>query len=73
MYTLNSTYNKVTFNEKSAITKENLHTKYFPFTYNNIALNEKLPITKENLHVFFFFIGRVDCIWSTFSSICYKA
>ena len=28
--TLNSAYNEVAFNEKSAITKENLRTKYFP-------------------------------------------
>ena len=41
MCTLNSAYNEVTFNEKSVITKENLHTKYTPFTYNDIALNEK--------------------------------
>ena len=31
-YMLNSAYNKVTFNEKLAITKENLCTKYFPLT-----------------------------------------
>ena len=36
--TLNSTYNEVIFNENSAITKENLHKKYFPFTYKDIAL-----------------------------------
>ena len=53
-HTLNSIYNKVTFNEKLAIMKENLCTKYFPFTYKYIALNEKPPITKENLHIFFF-------------------
>ena len=40
-FTLNSAYNEVTFNEKSAITKENLHTKYTPFTYNDVALNER--------------------------------
>ena len=58
--TLNSTYNEVAFNEKLAITKENLYTKYFPFTYNDVTLNEKPPITKENLSIFFFFvIGRV--------------
>ena len=51
--TLNSIYNKVTFNEKSAIMKENLCTKYFQFTYNDIALNKKPPIKKENLHIFF--------------------
>ena len=28
-HTLNSSHNEVTFNEKSAITKEILHTKYF--------------------------------------------
>ena len=37
--TLNSVYNQVTFNEKSAITKENLCTKYFTFTYKYVALN----------------------------------
>ena len=41
------------FNENSAITKENLCTKYFPFTYKYVALNEKPPITKENLRIFF--------------------
>ena len=51
--TLNSAYNKVTFNEKSAIMKENLHIKYTPFTYNDVALNEKPPITKQNLHIYF--------------------
>ena len=51
--TLNSAYNKVTFNEKSAITKENLHTKYTPFTYKYVALNEKPPIMKQNHHIFF--------------------
>ena len=55
VYTLNSAYNKVTFNEKLAITKENLHTKYTPFTYNDVALKEKLPIMKQNLCIFFFF------------------
>ena len=60
-HTLNSTYNEVTFNEKLAIMKENLHTKYFPFTYNDVALNEKTPMTKQNLCIFFFFIGRVEC------------
>ena len=60
--TLNSAYNEVAFNEKSAITKENLCTKYTPFTYKYITLNEKLPITKQNLCIFFFIIGRVECI-----------
>ena len=32
-YTFNSVYNEVTFNEKLAIRKEHLCTKYFPFTY----------------------------------------
>ena len=50
--TLNSACNKVAFNEKSAITKENLCTKYFPFTYNDVTLNEKPPIMKENLCIF---------------------
>ena len=54
--TLNSFYNEVVFNEKLAITKENLHTKYTPFTYNDVALNEKPPIMKENLCIFFFFL-----------------
>ena len=60
--TLNSAYNEVAFNEKSAITKENLCTKYTPFTYKYIALNEKPPITKRNLCIFFFIIGGVECI-----------
>ena len=53
VYTLYSTCNEVAFNEKLAIIKENLHTKYFPFTYNDVALDEKPPIMKENLHIFF--------------------
>ena len=61
MHTLNSAYNEVTFNEKSAITKEDLHTKYTPFTYNDITFNEKPPIMKQNLHIFFFIIGGVEC------------
>ena len=36
--TPNSAYNEVTFNEKSAVMKENLHTKYF-----------HLPITMSTL------------------------
>ena len=52
--TLNSAYNEVAFNEKSAISKENLCTKCMPFTYKYIAFNEKPPITKQNLHIFFF-------------------
>ena len=52
--TLNSAYNEVAFNEKSAITKENPRTKYTLFTYNDVALNEKPPITKQNLCIFFF-------------------
>ena len=59
--TLNSAYNKVAFNEKLAIMKENLHTKYTPFTYNDVALNEKVPLMKQNLCIFFFIIGRVEC------------
>ena len=59
--TLNSTLSEVAFNEKSAVMKENLRTKYFSFTYNDVTLNEKLPITKENLHIFFF--GGVECIY----------
>ena len=62
--TLNSIYNKVTFNEKSAITKENLCTKYLLFTYKDITLNKKLPIMKENLCIFFFIIGRVECMYT---------
>ena len=50
--TLNSIYNKVTFNEKLAITKENLFTKYFPFTYKYVTFNEKPPIMKRNLCIF---------------------
>ena len=56
--TLNSTYNEVTFNKKSAITKENLCTKYTPFTYKYITPNEKPPIMKQNLHIFFFHYRR---------------
>ena len=52
--TLNSAYNEVVFNEKSAITKENLCTKYTPFTYKYVALDEKPPIAKQNLRIFFF-------------------
>ena len=66
--TLNSTYNEVAFNEKSAITKENLRTKYFPFTFNDVALYEKLPITKENIHIFCFIIGRVECTYNLLGS-----
>ena len=51
--TLNSTYNEVIFNKKSAIMKENVCTKYTTYTYKYVALNEKLPITKQNLHIFF--------------------
>ena len=59
--TLNSVYNEVAFNEKSAITKENLCTKYFPFTYNDVTLKEKLPVMKENFCILFFITGRVEC------------
>ena len=59
--TLDSAYNKVTFNENLPITKENLSTKYTTFTYKYITLNEKPPIMKQNLHIFFFIIGRVEC------------
>ena len=48
--TLDSAYNKVTFNEKLAIMKENLCTKYTPFTYKYIALNEK---PAKSPHIFF--------------------
>ena len=51
--TLNYGYNKVAFNKKLAIMKENLHNKYTPYTYKYIALNEKPPITKQNLRIFF--------------------
>ena len=51
--TFNSIYNKVAFNEKLAVMKENLCTKYYPFTYKYVALNEKPPVTKENLCIFF--------------------
>ena len=60
-YTLKSAYIEVTFNEKLAIMKENLHIKYTTFTYNDIALNEKPPIMKQNLKHIFFIIGRVEC------------
>ena len=59
--TLNSVYNKVAFNEKSAIVKENLHTKYILFTYNDINLNKKLPVMRQNLHICFVVIGRFEC------------
>ena len=59
--TLSSTYNKVAFNEKLPITKENLCTKYTPFTHKYIVLNEKPPIMKQNLCIFFFVIGGVEC------------
>ena len=52
---------KVAFNKKSAIRRENLHTKYTPFAYNDVTLNEKLPIMKQNLCIFFFIIGGVEC------------
>ena len=51
--TLNSAYDKVTFNKKLAIMKENIHTKYTPFTYKYVTLNEKPPLMKQNLHIFF--------------------
>ena len=59
--TLSSTYNEVAFNENSAITKQNLHTKYTPFTYYDVTFNEKLPIMRQNLCIFFFVIGRAEC------------
>ena len=61
IYTLNSVYNEVAFNEKSAITKENLCIKYFPFAYKYVALNKKLPGRQENLCIFFFIIGGAVC------------
>ena len=64
MFTPNCTYKEVTFNEKSAIMKDNLHTKYTPFTYNDVSLNEKPPITKQNLPIFIFIIGRIERILS---------
>ena len=50
--TLNSAYNKVTFNKKSAITKENLHTKYTPFTIMT-SPSMKSWLMKQNLCIFF--------------------
>ena len=61
--TLNSAYNEVAFNEKSAITKENVCTKYTTNTYKYIANNEKPPIMKQNLRIFFFVIGGVECMY----------
>ena len=61
-HTLNSAYNEVTLNEKMAIMKEKLCTKYTPFTYKCITLNKKPPIMKQNLSIFFFVIGGVECI-----------
>ena len=69
--TLTSTYNEVTFNEKLAIMKENLHTKYFPLTYNDVTLNEKPPIMKENLCIFFFIMGGVKCMLLLLSSLAF--
>ena len=69
LYTLNSTYNRIAFNEKLAIMKENLHTKYTPFTYNDIDLNKKPPIMKQNLHIFFFVIGGVECTYIMFGVV----
>ena len=43
LITLNSAFNEVTFNENSAITKENLRTKY---TYSSINTS---PLTKSCL------------------------
>ena len=62
--TLNSAYNEVAFNEKSPITKENIHTKYTSFTYIYVVLNEKPPITSKISAYFFFFIfiiGGIEC------------
>ena len=58
--TLNSTYNEVALNKKSAITMENLCIKCTPFTYKYVTLNKKPPIMKQNLHIFFFVIGGVE-------------
>ena len=51
--TLNSTYYEVTFNEKLAITKENVCTKYTTYTYKYVTINEKPPIMKQNLCILF--------------------
>ena len=67
---LNSAYNEVAFNEKLAITKESLHTKYTPFTYKYIALNEKPPIMKQNPCIFFFIIDRVECTYRKLVEEC---
>ena len=65
--TLNSTYNEVSLNGKSAIMKEN-HTKYFPFTYNDVALNKKPLIMKEYHCIFVFIKGGVECSFSSQNS-----
>ena len=51
--TLNSAYNEVAFNEKSAITKENLCTKYFHSPIMTLPLTKSHLLMKENLHIFF--------------------
>ena len=63
-YTLNSAYNKVTFNEKSAIMKENLLTKYTPFTFNEVALNKKNAYNEaKSPHIFF--LSRWSWVYSS--------
>ena len=66
--TLNSVYNEVAFTEKSAITKENLCTKYLPLAYNtlNCTYNEKKYAEVFLRYSRFFVIGdfvigRVEC------------
>ena len=61
-----SIYNKVAFNKKLAIMKENLCTKYFSFTYKYIALNKKPPITKANLHIFFLLYVQLSVLLMVF-------
>ena len=53
IHTLNSAYNEVAFNEKSAITKENLHTKY---TYSHISTSSLMKAAyneAKSPHIFF--------------------
>ena len=72
IHTLNSAYNEVTFNKKSAIMKENICTKYTTNTYKYVVPNEKLLIMKQNLHIFFFVIGRLECICTCVRCLRFK-
>ena len=61
IYTLNSTYNEVTFIKKIGYNEgKPLHQIYL-FTYKYTVLYEKLPIMKQNLCIFLIVIGGVKC------------